>query len=111
MARATSIRLTSTTSSGRSPGSRRPGTSKSGGGSCRNIPATFWTAGRCRPIEFLQEREPTTRYVADTPKAEEHVVGKVVMNASVSVDGFIADENDQPGTLFDWLVSGDVPLD
>jgi dihydrofolate reductase len=38
-------------------------------------------------------------------------VGKVVMNASVSVDGFIADENDQPGPLFDWLVSGDVPLD
>jgi dihydrofolate reductase len=33
------------------------------------------------------------------------------MYASVSVDGFIADENDQPGPLFDWLVSGDVPLD
>jgi dihydrofolate reductase len=38
-------------------------------------------------------------------------MGKVVMYASVSVDGFIADENDQPGPLFDWLVSGDVPLD
>jgi dihydrofolate reductase len=38
-------------------------------------------------------------------------VGKVVMYASVSVDGFIADENDDPGPLFDWLVSGDVPLD
>ena len=38
-------------------------------------------------------------------------VGKVVMYASVSVDGFIADENDQPGPLFDWLTSGDVPLD
>jgi dihydrofolate reductase len=33
------------------------------------------------------------------------------MYASVSVDGFIADENDQPGPLFDWLMSGDVPLD
>ena len=33
------------------------------------------------------------------------------MYASVSVDGFIADENDQPGPLFDWLTSGDVPLD
>lgn len=33
------------------------------------------------------------------------------MYSSVSVDGFIADENDQPGPLFDWLVSGDVPLD
>src|SRR6478609_232188 len=33
------------------------------------------------------------------------------MNASVSVDGFIAAENDDPGPLFEWLVSGDVPLD
>lgn len=38
-------------------------------------------------------------------------MGRVVMYASVSVDGFIADENDQPGPLFDWLLSGDVPLD
>jgi dihydrofolate reductase len=38
-------------------------------------------------------------------------VGKVVMYASVSVDGFVADENDEPGPLFDWLTSGDVPLD
>ncbi|QSB06499.1 dihydrofolate reductase family protein [Natronoglycomyces albus] len=38
-------------------------------------------------------------------------MGKVVMYASVSVDGFIADENDHPGPLFDWLLSGDVPLD
>jgi dihydrofolate reductase len=38
-------------------------------------------------------------------------VGKVVMYGSVSVDGFIADEKDQPGPLFEWLVSGDVPLD
>ena len=38
-------------------------------------------------------------------------MGKVVMYSSVSVDGFIADENDQPGPLFDWLLSGEVPLD
>jgi dihydrofolate reductase len=38
-------------------------------------------------------------------------LGKVVLYASVSVDGFIADEHDDPGPLFDWLVSGDVPLD
>jgi dihydrofolate reductase len=38
-------------------------------------------------------------------------VGKVVMYGSVSVDGFIADENDQPGPLFDWLSGGDIPLD
>ena len=38
-------------------------------------------------------------------------MGEVVMYSSVSVDGFIADDNDQPGPLFDWLLSGDVPLD
>ena len=38
-------------------------------------------------------------------------MGKVVMYSTVSVDGFIADEHDQPGPLFDWLTSGDVPLD
>ena len=38
-------------------------------------------------------------------------MGKVVMYSSVSVDGFIADESDQPGPLFDWLSNGDVPLD
>ncbi|MDG4770963.1 dihydrofolate reductase family protein [Solwaraspora sp. WMMD792] len=38
-------------------------------------------------------------------------MGKVVMYSSVSVDGFIADVKDQPGPLFDWLSSGDVPLD
>ena len=38
-------------------------------------------------------------------------MGKVVMYSSVSVDGFVADQNDQPGPLFDWLSSGDVPLD
>jgi dihydrofolate reductase len=37
-------------------------------------------------------------------------MGKVVMYSTVSVDGFVADENDQPGPLFDWLTSGDVPL-
>jgi hypothetical protein len=33
-------------------------------------------------------------------------MGKVVMYSTVSVDGFIADEHDQPGPLFDWLSSG-----
>ncbi|MBP2472413.1 dihydrofolate reductase [Crossiella equi] len=38
-------------------------------------------------------------------------MGKVVMYSTVSVDGFIADENDQPGALFEWLTGGAVPLD
>jgi dihydrofolate reductase len=35
----------------------------------------------------------------------------VVMYSTVSVDGFIADSDDEPGPLFDWLTSGEVPLD
>ncbi len=38
-------------------------------------------------------------------------MGKVVMYGSVSVDGFVADADDRPGPLFDWLSGGDVPLD
>lgn len=32
------------------------------------------------------------------------------MHAVVSVDGFIADDNDDVGPLFDWYFNGDVPL-
>lgn len=38
-------------------------------------------------------------------------MGKVVLYASVSVDGFIADAQDDPGPLFDWLSNGDLALD
>ncbi|MFC4224665.1 dihydrofolate reductase family protein [Lysinibacter cavernae] len=38
-------------------------------------------------------------------------MGKLIMYGSVSVDGFIADNSDMPGPLFDWLTHGDVPLD
>ncbi|MFI5532185.1 dihydrofolate reductase family protein [Kitasatospora sp. NPDC051853] len=38
-------------------------------------------------------------------------MGKVVMNSTVSLDGFVADEDDRPGALFEWLTNGDVPLD
>ena len=37
-------------------------------------------------------------------------MGTVVMHSVVSVDGFIADADDQVGPLFDWLVNGDVEL-
>jgi dihydrofolate reductase len=35
-------------------------------------------------------------------------MGKVVMGAVVSLDGFIADDNDDVGPLFDWYGNGDV---
>jgi dihydrofolate reductase len=38
-------------------------------------------------------------------------VSTVVIHNVVSVDGFIADANDEVGPLFDWYFNGDVPLD
>ncbi len=38
-------------------------------------------------------------------------MGTVILYGSVSLDGFVADPDDQPGPLFDWLTAGDVPLD
>src|SRR5206468_6603037 len=36
-------------------------------------------------------------------------MGKTIMGvAAVSLDGFIADDNDDVGPLFDWLGGGDV---
>ena len=35
----------------------------------------------------------------------------VVMNNVVSLDGFIADQHDDPGPLFDWYFNGDRTLD
>jgi hypothetical protein len=37
-------------------------------------------------------------------------MGKVVVQASKSLDGFIADTNDQVGPLFDWYANGDVDV-
>jgi dihydrofolate reductase len=36
---------------------------------------------------------------------------KVIMHAVVSVDGFIADDHDDVGPLFDWYFNGHVPLE
>src|SRR5688572_25363015 len=35
-------------------------------------------------------------------------MGKTIMGAVVSLDGFIADDNDDVGRLFDWLGNGEV---
>ena len=37
-------------------------------------------------------------------------MGSVIMHNVVSVDGFIADAQDQVGPLFDWYANGDVEL-
>lgn len=37
-------------------------------------------------------------------------MSKVVMHNVVSVDGFIADDNDEVGPLFEWYENGDHPL-
>lgn len=37
-------------------------------------------------------------------------MGTVIMHSVASVDGFIADENDDVGPLHDWYFSGDTPI-
>ena len=37
-------------------------------------------------------------------------MGKVIAQASMSLDGFIADTNDQAGPLFDWYQNGGVEV-
>jgi dihydrofolate reductase len=37
-------------------------------------------------------------------------VGTVIMHSVMSVDGFIADRNDDVGPLHDWYFSGDTPI-
>ena len=37
-------------------------------------------------------------------------MGTVILHAVTSVDGFIADENDDVGPLFDWYFNGDTPI-
>ncbi len=37
-------------------------------------------------------------------------MGTVIMHSAVSVDGFIADDNDEVGPLHDWYFNGDTPI-
>lgn len=37
-------------------------------------------------------------------------MGSVIMHAVVSVDGFIADDNDDVGPLFEWYFNGEHPI-
>lgn len=37
-------------------------------------------------------------------------MGKVVTHMTMSLDGYIADRDDDPGELFDWYQAGDVPV-
>jgi hypothetical protein len=41
-------------------------------------------------------------------KRKDEIMGKTVMGAVSSLDGFIADDNDDVGPLFDWYGNGDV---
>jgi dihydrofolate reductase len=46
--------------------------------------------------------------VVEGRKRKDEIMGKTVMGAVVSLDGFIADDNDGVGPLFDWYGNGDV---
>lgn len=38
-------------------------------------------------------------------------MAKVIVNATVSVDGFIADETNEVGPMFDWMFCGDTTVE
>ena len=52
----------------------------------------------------------STGCVTSTHPRRSTKMSKVVMHNVVSVDGFIADDNDDIGPLFDWYFNGDRPL-
>jgi hypothetical protein len=37
-------------------------------------------------------------------------MAKVIAAAAMSLDGFIADNSDAPGPIFDWYENGDVEI-
>ncbi len=49
-----------------------------------------------------------TRSLVEDRKRKDEIMGKTIMGAVVSLDGFMADDNDGVGPLFDWLGNGDV---
>jgi dihydrofolate reductase/AraC-like DNA-binding protein len=63
-------------------------------------------------IDFLQAQSPleAARSGSDPQGDPRRTVGTVIMHNVVSVDGFIADENDDVGPLHDWYFSGDTPI-
>jgi dihydrofolate reductase len=44
------------------------------------------------------------------PEPEEQIVGQVIANASMSLDGYIAKHDNTIGALFDWLQNGEVEV-
>jgi dihydrofolate reductase len=38
-------------------------------------------------------------------------MGKVITHMTMSLDGYIADRDDNPGELFDWYQAGNVPVE
>jgi dihydrofolate reductase len=46
--------------------------------------------------------------VVQDGKREGEIMSKTIMGAVVSLDGFMADDDDGVGPLFDWLANGDV---
>jgi dihydrofolate reductase len=48
--------------------------------------------------------------MSSPPPGRHTHMATVIMHAVVSVDGFIAHDNDDVGPLFDWYFNGDVPI-
>jgi dihydrofolate reductase len=53
-------------------------------------------------------RRTTSRVSNTIIRKKEHVVGKVIAQASMSLDGYISKDDNTIGRLFDWLQNGEV---
>jgi dihydrofolate reductase len=58
----------------------------------------------------MQPAIPTPEQLPAANLEHDQVVSTVMMHAVVSVDGFIADANDDVGPLFDWYFNGDAEI-
>jgi dihydrofolate reductase len=59
------------------------------------------------------DEKPLARWsswVSDVRERRGTVMGSVVMHGVVSLDGFIAADDDEVGPLFEWYGNGDTPL-
>src|SRR5881396_3679658 len=71
------------------------------------LPLSTWPL---RPILFGQLARGVTSSDWNPYAKRGEPVGTVIMHNVVSVDGFIADKNDDVGPLHEWYFNGDTPI-
>ncbi|MBO0812414.1 MAG: hypothetical protein J2P23_10265, partial [Microlunatus sp.] len=65
----------------------------------------------CRKAASLFDAQLKTRRVVAEANRRRRPMGKVLSHMTMSLDGFIADPDNQVGELFDWYSAGEVTVD